>query len=115
MIHLHNPKTTIIHRDLKPSNILLHKNEETGKIEVKIADFGLSVLVYSRDKMLEKFNLEKKSSFYRNKRFGSVVKSLSGLKDFFESFKKSTKDEDTDTDIEQEPVLFNNYIHFKNK
>jgi hypothetical protein len=33
----------IIHRDLKPTNILFRK-EENGEINVKIADFGLSIL-----------------------------------------------------------------------
>lgn len=36
----------IIHRDLKPENILLHQNEKE-KLEVRVADFGLSIQIES--------------------------------------------------------------------
>ena len=37
--HLH--KNKIAHRDLKPNNIL-YKQDESGKITIKICDFGRS-------------------------------------------------------------------------
>ena len=40
----------VIHRDMKPSNILVNKDADTGKLTAKVADFGLSVLVFARKK-----------------------------------------------------------------
>lgn len=34
----------VVHRDLKLENFLYFKNETTGKIKIKLADFGLSVM-----------------------------------------------------------------------
>lgn len=33
----------IVHKDLKPENILLSKNFTEGKLDVRIADFGLAI------------------------------------------------------------------------
>lgn len=44
-------QNNIIHADLKSNNILVYKNKETNEIELKIADFGSSVLkIYSEQK-----------------------------------------------------------------
>jgi len=37
-------KNDIVHRDLKLENILVHKNEENGRLHIKVTDFGLSVV-----------------------------------------------------------------------
>jgi len=45
---LHDWKVMVIHRDIKPSNVLINKDKHTGKLTAKVADFGLSVLIFSR-------------------------------------------------------------------
>ncbi|XP_067946036.1 serine/threonine-protein kinase 33-like isoform X2 [Watersipora subatra] len=37
-------KNDIVHRDLKLENILVHKNEESNDLHIKVTDFGLSVV-----------------------------------------------------------------------
>jgi len=45
---LHGSDAAVIHRDIKPANILLDKDQDTGQITAKLADFGLSVLLFER-------------------------------------------------------------------
>lgn len=35
-------RENVSHRDLKPENILVQENSDTGAVEIKISDFGLS-------------------------------------------------------------------------
>lgn len=46
----------IVHRDLKLDNVLINQIVETGALNVKIADFGLSTFISSnpREKLFEK-------------------------------------------------------------
>ncbi|MBA2678230.1 MAG: protein kinase, partial [Ktedonobacteraceae bacterium] len=37
-------KRDVIHRDLKPSNILLDKEEESGRVSVRLIDFGIAAM-----------------------------------------------------------------------
>ena len=39
--HAHRLKPPIVHRDLKPANILVHRRPEDGKVDLRIADFGI--------------------------------------------------------------------------
>ena len=52
----HNYKTALIHRDIKPNNILVKKNQ-SGKIIVKLTDFGLATNrnIYYKDEDLKLF------------------------------------------------------------
>ena len=43
--YLHNLHPPIIHRDLKPANILMKKEEDTGYLKFKIADFGIAKIL----------------------------------------------------------------------
>lgn len=45
---LHDSSVSVIHRDIKPANVLINEDPDTGKLTAKLADFGLSVLVYGR-------------------------------------------------------------------
>jgi serine/threonine protein kinase len=44
----------VVHRDLKSCNILVRKGTEGGQLEVKVADFGLSLKLASRGTFLNK-------------------------------------------------------------
>ena len=46
---LHSRNPPIIHKDLKPQNILLNEHPHNYSFVVKIADFGLSMTLESRD------------------------------------------------------------------
>ena len=37
-------KRDVVHRDLKPSNILLDKEEESGRVSVRLIDFGIAAM-----------------------------------------------------------------------
>ena len=43
----------VVHRDLKSCNILVRKGTEGGQLEVKVADFGLSLKLASRGTLLD--------------------------------------------------------------
>ncbi len=42
-------KQRVVHRDLKPGNIMISTEEETGKISVKVIDFGLAKALDASD------------------------------------------------------------------
>jgi serine/threonine protein kinase len=52
MEYVHGKK--VVHRDLKSCNILVRKGTEGGQLEVKVADFGLSMKLASRGTLLDK-------------------------------------------------------------
>jgi serine/threonine protein kinase len=51
MEYVHGKK--VVHRDLKSSNILVRKGTEGGQLEVKVADFGLSMKLTPRGALLD--------------------------------------------------------------
>jgi serine/threonine protein kinase len=51
MEYVHGQK--VVHRDLKSSNILVRKGTEGGQLEVKVADFGLSMKLTPRGALLD--------------------------------------------------------------
>lgn len=49
--YLHQAKPRVIHRDVKLDNVLLKKGtqQEGGKLDAKLADFGLHALIHAQD------------------------------------------------------------------
>lgn len=45
----HRLSPPIVHRDLKPANVLLHRDEKTREVSVKIADYGIGQLAIHDD------------------------------------------------------------------
>lgn len=41
-------KLKIAHKDLKPENVLLIRNEKTGRLDIRVADFGLSQSAFKK-------------------------------------------------------------------
>jgi len=90
---LHDWTVMVIHRDIKPSNILIDRDADTGKLTAKVADFGLSVLIFSRKNRRDKA-LGGSSGEVSERGLGkrnSIVKTISALMDFADAFISSRR------------------------
>lgn len=86
---LHDSSVSVIHRDIKPANILINRDPVTLRLTAKLADFGLSVLVFDRkNHKTEKDTIQKEPSIVLQKKM-TLVRSVSTLTDFADAFVQS--------------------------